>query len=290
MNRPLLKTLHSDYKVYVKPFVLEEPLDYVFFRPFAFGLIKLTEGLNLKPDHFSFLAFLSAVVSYLGLRTGTSVGFLIGGLGILVFSILDCCDGMVARVKKNGSKYGEQVDMFVDLISNILFFTGIYQGIKVANGFIVYEYLIWVSSLFLLIHASVYRYFKEQFSFYADGNPRGRMEKLNNYRDDLIELNKERGRYFDKLLLNLYLGFSRAQKNPENFQYYDEIQYTKVNKAVLPMWGVISGSTHLFILAFSLIFYRIGLYFWFAIILGNLWLMLTLLIQVGVNSTIGAEK
>lgn len=279
----------EDYKVFLKPWVLEEPFDFVFFRPAAYVLVKLTWKLNLKPDHYSLLALFSSFFSFYYLKEGTSLGFLLGGLGIIVFSILDCCDGMVARVRKNGSRYGEQVDMFVDLISNIFFFTGIFLGIQKSQGFGIYEVLIWVAAIFLLVHASLYRFFKEQYVFFLEGKPNGREEKLKKIRSELEILQRKKKAIFSRFLLRLYLGFSNSQGGKNEIKYYNSNEYIKLNRFLLPMWGLVAGSTHLLILAIALMFHRIGLYFWYSIVLGNLILILTLLIQVGVNSTIGEQ-
>lgn len=244
----------------------------------------------LRPDHFSFLALVTAILSGYFLTTGTAKGFVYAGIGIFVFSVFDCCDGMLARMKKNGSKYGQLVDMFVDLLASTSFYVGLFFGLSKTNDFFPIHYLALVSAAFILIHASIYSFYKKQFFFYSDGNPTGRKREIDKYKRDLEKMNREGGQYFSRLLVFLFLVFSRAQKDPERMSTFQVEKYLRYNKSILPMWGVVSGSTHLMLLSLCLMTHRIGLYFLFSIILSNLWLAFVGMIQIGVNSSVEGEK
>ena len=281
---------YTEYKKNTKEFQLEEPFDFVIFRPLAFLILKVVNWPFLRPDHFSFMALIVALTSGYLLSTGTASGFIYAGIGIFVFSVLDCCDGMLARMKKNGSQYGELIDMFVDLLASCSFYIGLFVGLSKAKGFFPIHYLALVSAFFILFHASIYNFYKKQFFFYLENNPLGRTREIEKYRRDLERLNKEHGNLFHRLLLWLFLLFSRAQKNPQKISTFQVEKYLKYNKSILPMWGIVSGSTHLMILSISLMTHRIGFYFFFAIVLSNLWLAFVSMIQVGVSASVEKEK
>ena len=101
----------DEYKRNIRCFWQEEPFDYLFYRPVAFLLVKGVSFLPLTPNHFSVLALLTALFSGLCLAMGTPAGLICGGIGMLLFGVWDCCDGMMARMKGNGDYYGQFVDM-----------------------------------------------------------------------------------------------------------------------------------------------------------------------------------
>jgi phosphatidylglycerophosphate synthase len=280
------ENIFSEYKKNSKEFFLEEPFDFIIFRPIAFLILKIVYFSSIRPDHFSLMALIVAIFSGYQLSTGSADGFTFAGIGILIFCVLDCCDGMLARMKKNGSEYGQLIDMFVDLLSSISFYTGLFIGLFNNENLFPFHYLAIVSAVFILIHASIYNYYKSQLIFHLENNPNGRNKEIEGYRKNLEELQKSRGRYFHKLLISLFLIFSRAQKNPENKVKTKIDKYIKYNKPILPMWGISSGSSHLMLFAISLITHRVGLYFFFSIVLANLWLIFVSVIQSGVNSSI----
>ncbi|MGZ3808010.1 MAG: hypothetical protein ACXVCE_07990, partial [Bacteriovorax sp.] len=92
----------TEYQKSLKNVHAEEPLDVYFYRPLAFIIVKTFYAFPITPNHYSFLALLSGIASGFHFLKGTPEGFQKGAFFFLLFAILDCCDGMVARLKKNG--------------------------------------------------------------------------------------------------------------------------------------------------------------------------------------------
>lgn len=263
----------SEYKSCTKLFEIEEPLDFAIFRPLAYVVVKLTYFLPLTPNMFSFFAFLSALFAGWSLIHGES-HFFYGGLGVFAFSVFDCCDGMLARLKKNGSFYGEMIDMLVDLISNICFFFGLAYGVSKSSNYVSsMPFLVIVSGIFILIHASIYRYYRTQYEFYLSGNPEGRHDHLEMFRAKLDEVNANNGSFFEKFILTAYLLFSDQQKKEKDIKVYPVEDYLNLNKPLLPLWGFIAGTSHLFVLSVALMFSRPEIYVVTAIVIYNLMLL-----------------
>ncbi len=276
----------KDYNKHVREFSLEEPCDFLIYRPIAFFIVKSTYSLPLNPNHFSVGALIFSIFAGIQLQKGTPQSFMWAGICIFLFSTFDCCDGIVARAKKNGSKYGTFIDMFVDLISNICFYLGLFLGLKKNLGDSLIPYLTWLSAFFILLHASLYHFYKKQYLCYLDKNPDGRKIEIENYRKDYEKLNQKPGHFFEKMLLKLFLIYSKFQKKSENIIRYKMDLYPLKNKPLLPFWGAIAGSTHLTVLAFSLIFGNIFCYFYFAIFFSNIWMAIAYLIQKNTNTSI----
>lgn len=276
----------SDYNKHVREFKLEELCDFLIYRPIAFMIVKATYKLPLNPNHFSLAALLFAIFAGIQLAHGTPQGFMLAGISVFMFSTLDCCDGIVARSKKNGSQYGTFIDMLVDLISNICFYVGLFIGLRKTQNSVLIPYLSFVSSLFILLHASLYHFYKKQYLCYLDKNPDGRQAEIENYRKEYENLKKSGGHFFETILLRAFLLFSKYQKDSKKIVKYKIDLYPVRNKPLLPFWGAIAGSTHLTVLALALIFQNIFIYFYFALVVSNLWMTFVSVLQNKTNAAI----
>ncbi len=92
-----------EYKKSLKNIHAEEPLDVYLYRPMAFIIVKALYSTSLTPNQYSLLALLSGIAAGGCFLQGTYLGLQWGGFFFLLFAILDRCDGMVARLKKNGT-------------------------------------------------------------------------------------------------------------------------------------------------------------------------------------------
>ena len=274
----------AEYKKNVRGFWQEEPFDYLFYRPLAFVVVKGTYSLPLTPNHFSIMALMTALFSGFCLAQGTVAGFICGGGGILLFGVWDCCDGMLARMKRNGDPYGQFVDMFVDILSAISFYGGLCWGLRNVGG--LYPWLVLLSGAMICIHAGLYNFYKKQFFFYDAGNPRGRPEEIETLKKDLQDLRERGGALFARFLIRSFLFFAGVQKSSEKLSFYDVKDYTRNNKMTLCFWSFIAGSSHLTLLALSLILSKIEFYLVFSLIFANVWLMWALLAQCRVNRSL----
>lgn len=230
----------------------------------AFLCVFSTLKLPLTPNHFSLLALLCAIFSGFHLVNGDANGFFWGGVGIILFSIFDCCDGMVARLKKNGSELGELIDMFVDLLSNCFFFFGLYFGLK-QNSENHYPWLIFVSALSIFANASIYNFYKKQFFSYQNGDEQWRESEKEKYEILYRKLEEKKGTLFWRFLIRFFFGFTKVQKREDHLKKIDIEKYVKLNEKMLPLWAISSGSTHLTVMAFALIINRIELFYYFSL-------------------------
>jgi hypothetical protein len=285
---PIELKVFLDYKKAIKITEIEEPCDSFIFKPLAFFILRKTNEYPLKPSHFSMISITLVIASSFFLSKGSLLGFFLGGIGVFIFNISNSCVDLLEEIKEIKNKYKELYDYFFDLLAIIFFFVGLYVGLSKSNQGL--QNFTWVAVFFLLLHKGVYRFYKEQYAFYLDDNPRGRQKKLERYRRDLIKLNRSHGHYFVKFLLVVVLSLNKFLKTPESLSGYQTEKYLNLNKSILPLWGAISGTSHLLILTISLIFYIPSLYFFFAIILANIWATFVIMIQFGVNELLEKER
>jgi CDP-alcohol phosphatidyltransferase-like enzyme len=89
-------------------------------RPISRAVTRLLLRFPTTPSAWTLLMFPIPVVASLILLHGTYWSFLCGCMLFHIFSVLDGCDGEIARAKFLESERGRQLDDLFDILSNIL--------------------------------------------------------------------------------------------------------------------------------------------------------------------------
>lgn len=154
----------------VKDLDVEEAVDLYFHRRLAFWLvIKPIEKLNLTfitPMQLTLVSIaigvLAGVVSGMGKEHGPMM-CVYGAILILVHVVLDCSDGMLARLRGGGTRLGMLVDGMGDGIVGVAYWAGISRTIAAGlEGPWVWPAL--VAILFSIgAHTSLYDGIKTKF-------------------------------------------------------------------------------------------------------------------------------
>jgi phosphatidylglycerophosphate synthase len=100
-------------------------------RPVSIAMSSFFATTPITPNQLTFLTFLFAL---LGAWLVASQWFVLGTLTLQFASILDGCDGEVARLKYQSSKLGAWLDTVLDDISNVAFAVGMGYGLFRAMG------------------------------------------------------------------------------------------------------------------------------------------------------------
>jgi phosphatidylglycerophosphate synthase len=107
-------SLYNEYKASLKSFDVEEILDLVLYRPISFLLVKLIYRTNFTPNQISIVSMIFGLGSGIAFYFGEYQYIIAGGIFIFLSNVLDCADGQLARLKKNGTKVGRIIDGFID--------------------------------------------------------------------------------------------------------------------------------------------------------------------------------
>lgn len=99
---------------------LQRALSLPFTRIFIF--------LGISPNAISLLALAFSIAGAWAFTEGIYAGFLAGGVFTFFASMLDCCDGQVARVTGRETNFGCWLDSFGDYLSYLVIFGGIFLG------------------------------------------------------------------------------------------------------------------------------------------------------------------
>jgi CDP-L-myo-inositol myo-inositolphosphotransferase len=99
-------------------------------RPISRVMTRLLLRFPTTPNAWTLLIFPIPIVAALILLHGTYWSFLWGLVLFQVFSILDGCDGEIARAKFLESERGRRLDDLFDVLSNILLVVGLGFGLS----------------------------------------------------------------------------------------------------------------------------------------------------------------
>jgi len=98
-------------------------------RPISRTVSQFLLKTSMTPNLWTVLITAFPLIGFLFLIRGTYPGFVIGALLFNVHSILDGCDGEIARAKYLDSEKGPGIDAFGDLIALLLFSIGLGFGL-----------------------------------------------------------------------------------------------------------------------------------------------------------------
>jgi CDP-L-myo-inositol myo-inositolphosphotransferase len=83
----------------------------------------------IHPHAWTISIFVLPLIASVFLVRGDYVGIVIGAAIFQAFSILDGCDGEIARAKNLESRFGERLDYFCDFISSLIYVLALGVGI-----------------------------------------------------------------------------------------------------------------------------------------------------------------
>lgn len=87
----------------------------------------------ISPNQISILSLIPGLAASILFSTGQAWGFLIGAICLQLYEIIDCCDGEVARYRRQTSSTGKYVDMLVETVVHPFVYVGIALGIATAS-------------------------------------------------------------------------------------------------------------------------------------------------------------
>jgi CDP-L-myo-inositol myo-inositolphosphotransferase len=104
------------------------PISMILNRPISIKISELLLKTNITPNQISLISFIVALFSALFFYVGDYVFLVIGGILVHLSSIIDGCDGEVARLKLIESKYGGWFDAVLDRYADAIIIFGMVHG------------------------------------------------------------------------------------------------------------------------------------------------------------------
>ncbi len=283
--------IYKEYKESLKKIEVEETVDLLIFRPMAFALVKVLYRTSLTPNQISFIAMLLGAVAGGFFAWGTKLGFFLGGLIFFASHIFDCSDGMIARLKNSGTKIGRVIDG----ISDYFTFTFVYLGTAIGltkmeeNNLVSFPLnvvlVVIVIIVFHVIHSIITDYYRNKYLFNVYDFKIDPKTQRDEFEAEYAELEKTKGKWLDKLVVQVYLKYTLLQSGEEKDapKKYAAESYAHNNKVLIRLWNLIGNSTHILAFALSAIVFVPWIYVLFAAVFSNIWMLVLFIVQHFVN-------
>jgi hypothetical protein len=287
----------EEYKKSLKMREVEEVFDLFIYRPLAFLLVRAVYKTKITPNNITFMAILMGVTAGFFYSSGTSVYFKIGALFYLAFNILDCSDGQLARLKKNGNHIGRLIDGIGDYIATLAVYIGIAFGFVSNSG----ESYYWLFMLFLagvstIIHGMLVDYYRTRFLNYVNGRKSNAEKDFEECRQEYESLRNKKGKGFDRMVLQIYFKYTELQrfiiarkKKPKLFITTPQEYYQK-NRNIMRFWVVLGPSTQVTTLIICSFLNRLNIFIWIIIAVFNCLAAILWLSQAIIDKTLNKEN
>ena len=89
-------------------------------RPISRSISRLLLKTEITPSTWSVLIFVLPLAACIAFLNGTGLGIVIGCVIFQLYSILDGCDGEIARARFQQTEFGRRLDSLLDLVGNML--------------------------------------------------------------------------------------------------------------------------------------------------------------------------
>ena len=287
------KKVLQEFKKSLKHTIFDETLTLYILRPIAFIFVKLIYKTSITPNQVSLMTIITGIISGIIFSKGTATYFIIAG-GLHFFClVLDCVDGMIARLKKNGTPVGRIVDGFADYSVGVAVFIG--YGIGLAHaGYqapfsinISHWTLLAFSAVSWIFHSMIVDYYRVEFMAHGLGMIKSTWEAKKHFKEELQNIRYEKGHIMDKILIALFLGYSHLQLfNLGKKEVYDQKTYYKKNKVMIFLWFWIGPTAQAFFMIISAILFRPIIFFGYILVIANLWMVVLWIIQIHINKKI----
>jgi hypothetical protein len=279
----------AEYRSSLKMIEVEELLDLIFYRPLAFLFVKLIYRTEITPNQVSFIAVIFGVIGGILFSYSTVLMSTLAALFLIIYDVLDCSDGMLARLKKNGTLIGRIVDGVSDYIVTIVAYIGIAIGLTVQMENAMYAWLLTIAAgASNAIHSVSLDYYRNMFMDNVLGRESTLGESLDKFEAEYQKLRKENKYSLESLFLWIYLKYSAVQIRFANEKpiLYDAKDYYKKNKTILHFWTYLGPTSELTFMIICGFFNRMDIYLWGIIIVGNIYAIILYIIQTRINKSL----
>jgi len=129
----------------------EEVFDLIFYRPLAYLLVLPLSITPITPNQITILSLVAGLIAAYYFSMGIPSALFLAAIWYVIANVLDCADGQLARINKNGTPLGRVVDGVADYISSVAIFLGIGFGLEAQGN--PQWWLVIVTGISSAIHA-----------------------------------------------------------------------------------------------------------------------------------------
>jgi len=282
MRIPRLSFGWREYKNSLKDLEVEELIDLYFYRFLGYGFVKTISWSSMTPNQVTYLGMIFGVLSALSFARASLPA---AAILLLLANVMDCADGQLARLKRNGTYLGGIVDGFFDYIVGATMIIGMYLGLCREHDPLLLLPVALAAGLSralqnILVDQRRHFYIKsasfEIDAFHLD------QQDLQQHRFNLAG---QRGHVLEKMILASglsYIAFQRlgirmTRVTFADFKIFND--YPLHRAFLLRCWSLLGSSTHITLAILAALAGHLEWYFWITLTLGNLFLVVLVLTE-----------
>ena len=118
--------------------ISDGPVSRYLNRPLSIRLTRLLLNTKIAPNHISIFAFILGLLGAGFFFLGGYINLFIGGILAQIASVIDGCDGEIARLKFKASEFGGWFDAVLDRYGDALLLFGLTYHVYLIDGRFLY--------------------------------------------------------------------------------------------------------------------------------------------------------
>jgi len=286
----------EEYRKSLKMKEVEEIPDLLFYRPVAFLLVRVIYRTEITPNQISLFAIVMGIFAGYFYSLGQPLYFTVGALFFLAFNILDCSDGQLARLKKNGTPVGRIIDGISDYIATVAVYLGILFGFSLRSD----NHFFWVTMLALagisnIIHGIFVDFYRTRFIDYLRGRSTFDND-MEEFEREYESIKHQKSKIFERLVLLVYFRYSSLQrflvarkKKTRSFITTPE-EYFRKNRYIIRLWLLMGPTAQVTTIVICSLFNRFDIFIWILVAGFNSLALILWIAQKIIDSTFKKES
>lgn len=263
----------EEYKKSLKMKEVEEIFDLIFYRPVAFLFVRAVYKTSLTPNSITLAAILMGIIAGCFYSFGQHLYFMIGAAFYVLFNILDCSDGQLARLKKNGTPVGRIVDGISDYAATIAVYIGLLFGFVLRTHDPYFWFLMLVlAGISSASHGILVDYFRSRFLDYVQGRRGNSENEIEELEKEYESIKNQKGKLFERIVLLIYFRYSSLQrllvarkKKTKLFNTTPQ-EYFRKNRRIIRIWLLLGPTTEITALVICSFLNRFDIFIWIVVI------------------------
>lgn len=292
----LFSKFFGQYRSMLKETELEEGLDLILFRPFAFVLVKIFQPTAVTPNQITMISLVLGLISGYCFWQGTADKVFLGAIILFWTNVFDCADGMLARTRGTSSVIGYILDGMVDYITHIVVFVSILHGLSVTTGQTDFIWGIGVpAGLSFAWWCAMVDRFRNQWQDRVYKKRNDPVEEVRGLRETAGQWKSEGSHYGERMLIAFYTFYVSlwytGPVHQATIEYKGALleKWIELRRPVMRM-AIFTGPTmHLFLIIVAGLTNKLLWYVWFSLVFGTLWGFLVLVLKLRAELFVRAE-
>jgi hypothetical protein len=279
--------LYAEYRKGLKSPAVEELFDLVVYRPVAFLFVKLIRGTRVTPNQLTFLSLIFGVLGGMSLAVGTPAALDAAGVFIILYNVVDCSDGQLARMNGTGTHLGRILDGVADYVVSLACYLGIGIGFAGASD---NPPLMWcltaAAGISNAVQSGLLDYYRNRYLDASGIRANVLGEEQQGFREEFAALRVVKGRHFERFLIGTYLLYSGVQLRltggkgrPAKRLSGAEAEEIRSGRVLMHCWTYLGPTTQWTLLIVCAFAGRLDIYLWGIAVAGNVLAVVMMIAQ-----------